>query len=307
MRNSSITLLAAALVACAPADQSTAQVAQAIADSSDAATRQSSLISVTRTGNPDGRTVVLIPGLASSAAVWDATVPVLEIDYDIRLVQIAGFASADPVATQGPVTDTIASALTDMLRDSPARDPVLVGHSMGGFVSLKAALKAPELIDELIIVDSVPFLAGLFFPGVTPELAAVQGLVMAEQMAAMPRAAFDARQKSSLPRLVKTASYLSELEDWGLTSDQALVSAVTGEMITADLRADLGVLETQTLVMLPFDQGMGVSREQIEGIYKAQYQAAPNVHFHVVEGSFHFLMLDQPDAFHSSLLSALAD
>lgn len=282
-------------------DNKTAQSAL-IDDAADRA-----VIDVTRFGNPQGRTVVLVPGLASSAAVWDATLPLLEADYDVRIVQVAGFSGVEPVDIEGAYTDAIATALTQELQARPAKSAVLVGHSMGGFVSMKTALAAPELVDELVIVDSMPFLAGLFFPGATPEIAAVQAPIMSRQMANMPRAAFDAQQKAGLGRLVKTAQFLPILEDWSQTSDQGTVATVMGELIGADLRADLAQLKAETLIMVPYDSAMGVPREQIEETYKVQYDAAPNAAMEIFDNSFHFIMIDQPDAFHASLLAALAD
>ncbi|MEO9971638.1 MAG: alpha/beta hydrolase [Hyphomonadaceae bacterium] len=268
---------------------------------------EGSMITVTRSGNRSGRTVVLIPGLASSAQVWDATRPSLETDYDVRTVQVAGFAGADVSAVDGLYTDAIAAALVAELQETPANQAVLVGHSMGGFVSMKAALAAPDLVDELVIVDSVPFLSGLFFPGATPESAAAQAPAMAAQMAGMPREAFDAQQRAGLGRLVKTAASIPTLAAWGETSDQSVVSAITGEVLAADLRADIAAMQAETLVLVPHDAAMGVSRDQAEQTYQTQYQAAPNVGIQVIDNSFHFIMIDQRDAFHTSLLAALAD
>lgn len=265
------------------------------------------VIEVTHSGNGDGRTVVLIPGLASSAETWTATRGLLEADYDVRTVQVAGFAGAAPAEIDGNYTDAIAAAIGEELTARPGRDAVLVGHSMGGFVSMKVALASPELVDELVIVDSLPFLAGLFFPGATTETAAAQGPVMAQQMAAMPRDTFDAQQSAGLGRLVKTVDFLPVLEDWGRASDQGTVATAMGELIGTDLRGDLAGLEAETLVMVPWDAAMGFSRERVQGLYEAQYAEAPAAHVEMVDGAFHFIMIDQPDRFHETLLAALAD
>ena len=279
----------------------------AISANSHAEDTVSKIIEVTQTGNGEGRTVVLIPGLASSASVWDDTRVVLEADYDVRTVQVAGFAGAGAVDIEGSYTDAIADALIVELGEVPGRDVVLVGHSMGGFVSMKTALGAPELIDELVIVDSLPFLAGLFNPGATPELAAAQGPAMAAQMAAMPREAFDAQQKFGLSRLVKTQDYLPTLEAWGKASDQATVAKVTGELIAADLRPALENLQQDTLMLMPWDAAMGIPETQVRDIYEAQYTAAPNTRVETIKDSFHFIMVDQKEAFLESLTSALED
>ena len=279
----------------------------AISANSHAEDTVSKIIEVTQTGNEDGRTVVLIPGLASSASVWDETRAVLEADYDVRTVQVAGFAGAGAVDIEGSYTDAIADALIVELGEVPGRDVVLVGHSMGGFVSMKTALGAPELIDELVIVDSLPFLSGLFNPSATPELAATQGQFMATQMAAMPREAFDAQQAAGVGRMAKTQDYLPTIIDWGKASDQATVAKAMGEHISSDLRPALSELRQETLVMTPWDAVMGVSETQVRDIYEAQYAAAPNIRLETIEGSFHFIMVDQKEAFLESLTSALED
>ena len=279
----------------------------AISANSHAEDTVSKIIEVTQTGNEDGRTVVLIPGLASSASVWDETRAVLEADYGVRTVQVAGFAGAGAVDIEGSYTDAIADALIVELGEVPGRDVVLVGHSMGGFVSMKTALGAPELIDELVIVDSLPFLSGLFNPSATPELAATQGQFMATQMAAMPREAFDAQQAAGVGRMAKTQDYLPTIIDWGKASDQATVAKAMGEHISSDLRPALSELRQETLVMTPWDAVMGVSETQVRDIYEAQYAAAPNIRLETIEGSFHFIMVDQKEAFLESLTSALED
>ncbi len=47
-------------------------------------------ITVTVRGN--GPDVLLIPGLASSSAVWDATAKHLENHFRLHIIQVAGFA-----------------------------------------------------------------------------------------------------------------------------------------------------------------------------------------------------------------------
>ena len=304
-----LTICAAILIpACGggetPPVETPASVEQTTGASEALAT---SAISVTRTGNRAGRTVILIPGLASSAAVWDETRASLEPDYDVRTVQVAGFSGAMPIALDGNYTDAIADSLIADLQATPGKDTVLVGHSMGGFVSMKTALAAPDLINELVIVDSLPFLSGLFNPATTPELAATQGQFMATQMASLPREAFDAQQAAGVGRLVKTQSYMSTIIDWGKTSDQATVAKAMGELVATDLRGDLAELEQDTLVMMPWDAAMGVSKDQALGLYEAQYAAAPNARVETFDNAFHFIMVDQKEAFLESLKSALAD
>ena len=228
-----------------------------------AATAAVEIISVTRSGNADGRTVVLIPGLASGADVWKGTVAELA-DFDLRVVQVSGFAGAAKFDTSDRYTDAIAAAIHKHLTDFPGVDPVVVGHSLGGFVALKAALLDETPIRELVIVDSLPFLAALFMPGSTPEQAAQMAPVLARQMAEMPREAFDQQQKAGLVRLVKSKSFRAVLADWAAASDQATVATAVGELLESDLREDLSGIDAQITVLAAHDKiGRASCRERV--------------------------------------------
>ncbi len=264
------------------------------------------IISVNRRGNPNGRTVILIPGLASSADVWDDTVTVLN-NFDLRIVQVSGFAGVEAFQPDGHYTDAMAASINEHLNQYPGRDAAVIGHSMGGFVAIKAALVNNTDIDELIIVDSLPFLAEMFMPGSTPEQAAQTAPIMAAQMAAMPRAVFDNQQAAGLGRLVKTRAFIQTLEAWGKTSDQSTVAAVMGELLAADLRADLSNLKAAVTVLAAYDEAMGVPLLSLEALYKAQFEAVPVHKIHMVEDSFHFIMIDQRDKFLSIIKQALTD
>ena len=69
---------------------------------------QSQRIAVTARG--EGPDVILIPGLASTPAVWDATAQALEDRYRVHLVAVNGFGDTAPGANaRGPLTAAIAN------------------------------------------------------------------------------------------------------------------------------------------------------------------------------------------------------
>ncbi|MEP1229052.1 MAG: alpha/beta hydrolase [Litorimonas sp.] len=304
MRTLFFTALAGLLVSCGQNSDTSLVATNSVSLPTAFATN---IIDVKRSGNVDGRTIVLIPGLASNASVWNDTVINLVDDYDVRTVQVAGFAGTVPTELESGFTDAIATGLTDYLSAVPGRETVVVGHSMGGFVSLKAAIKNPNLIDEVVIVDSLPFLAGMFMPGITPEQSKVQGLAMAEQLKTMPREAFDRQQASGLPRLTKTQGFLPELEAWGKTSNQEMVADIMGELLTTDLRPALSKLTQPLTVLVPFDIETGLPRDTIVELYSTQYSLASQTNIAVIDGSFHFIMKDNPVAFYEELNAAIRD
>lgn len=303
MKENLISLLAGLLVVCGVNAKGLAQpveeprvVDEAIHD----------IISVTRSGNAQGRTVVLVPGLASSADVWTETVGAFQ-EYDLRAVQVAGFAGAGTYEADGNYTDAIAEAINKHLADVPGVSPVVIGHSLGGFVALKAALIEGSPIEELVIVDSLPFLAAAFMPGATPDQAAQSAPRFAQQMASMSREDFDRQQAAGLPRLVKDEEYRETLAHWAAASDQLTVATAIGEMLAADLRDDISKVKAGVLVLAAHDEIMGVPTEQIREMYSAQYASVPNHEVVVVEESLHFIMVDQSKVFLGNLRNVLTD
>ena len=312
------TVLAAALVACSPdpatdtdrvteaeqAEAITSPQADGAPEDQSQATQAASSITVTRAGDPDGRTLVLIPGLASSDDVWEGTVEAMS-EYDIRVVQVAGFAGADPVADIS--AEKIGDDIAAHLAESAGNDTVLIGHSLGGFVAMRAALDHPSVVDELIIVDSLPYVAGLYMPEATPDMAANMAQQMTQQLASLPREQFDAQQQASFNRMSNKPDSMPALKKWGETSDQGTVATMMGELMGSDLRTEIGDLTQDVTVLVPFDPQMGTEKDQVQALYEAQYEAAPNVDIEVIDDSFHFIMLDQPEAFYEAVKSELSD
>lgn len=312
------TALAGLLVACSPdsatdtdqvteaemAEDSTTPSSETTPEEQSQTAETASAITVTRAGNAEGRTVVLIPGLASSADVWDGTVDTLS-DYDLRVVQVAGFAGAEPV--EDISVDKISDDISTYLTETPGKNTVLMGHSLGGFVALKAGLEHADQLDELIIVDSLPYLAGLYMPEATPEQAANMSVQMSKQLASLPRAQFDAQQQAGLARLSNNAQSMPELTEWGQTSDQTTVATMMGELMGTDMRANMADLTLETTVLVPHSEVMGVSKTDLENLYASQYEAAPNVTIKMIDDSFHFIMLDQPDAFYTAVKEEVSE
>lgn len=147
----------------------------------------------------------------------------------------------------------------------------------------------------------------MFMPGTTPEQAAQNAPIMATQMQAMSRAAFDAQQAAGLLRLVKTQAYIPILKAWGQTSDQTTVATVMGEMLAADLRSDLTEISAEITVLAAYDKAMGLPVSRLEGLYAEQYKSAPMHNVRVVEDSFRFIMVDQKDVFLNILQDTLMD
>lgn len=253
-------------------------------------------ITVTVTGK--GPDVVLIPGLASSGAVWDETVKQLAPTHRVHVVQVAGFAGA-PVAgnAEGPVVEPVVEALEAYIKANHLKAPAVIGHSMGGFTGLMLASRHPEDVSRLMIVDSLPFFSVLFSPNATAEAMKPQAAAMRDATAAMSADAFASQQAMTAPRFVKSPEGQKLMLQWSVASSQSVVARAMYDLLTTDARAALPAIKTPTTLLYPYDQAMGAPTAMIDATYANAYAGMTGLTMKRIDDSRHFIMLDQPKAF----------
>jgi len=99
-----------------------------------------------------GPTVVLVHGLGSDYDDWLPVARDLARDHRVVFVELPGHGLA-PMTT--PFALEQAALALDRALDEQARDPVvLVGHSVGGLVTAAEALRAPDRVRGLVLVET---------------------------------------------------------------------------------------------------------------------------------------------------------
>ncbi len=105
-----------------------------------------------------GPALVFIPGLASGPWVWTDTVSRLRGRYTIYLLTLPGFDGRKPVP--GTTIESLSRDLAVLIESRSIRKPVLVGHSLGGTLSLAFATEHSDLIAGVVAVDGLPVFPG---------------------------------------------------------------------------------------------------------------------------------------------------
>lgn len=106
-----------------------------------------------RWGERDVPGIVLVHGGAAHAHWWSHIAPLLAGRYAVAAIELSGHGDSGhrPAYSLEDWVAEVVAVIADAGFSSP---PVLVGHSMGGYVSIAAAATAAEVVGGLIIVDS---------------------------------------------------------------------------------------------------------------------------------------------------------
>ncbi|PWB29532.1 alpha/beta hydrolase [Stenotrophomonas sp. SPM] len=242
-----------------------------------------------------GRPLLMIPGLNSSAEVWRETCRALK-EVQCHLVQLPGFAGA---RAADPRPADFLSAMRDQLlayvHDQKLDHPAVIGHSLGGVLTLQMAVKEPDALGPLVIVDSLPFYAGMQNPQATAQSVQPTAEQMRTAMLAADPASYQAQAEAALAPLTSTAR-LPELKRWGHDSDRATTADAMYSLLVTDLRSEVAGIRSPTLVLGAWAsyQAMGATEASARAIFQSQYAALPGVRIALSATGHHFLMWDDP-------------
>ena len=260
-----------------------------------AADAVSDRITVTVRGH--GPDVLLIPGLATSGAVWDATASHLENHFRLHIIQVAGFAGAPPQANaQGPVMQPTVDAIDAYIKTNKLQAPKVIGHSLGGLMGGMLALQHPEDVGGLMIVDSLPFYGALF--GMKDAAAATpQAAAMRDNTLAQTSDDYAKSETAFMHSLVKSPDGYKQATKWAVASDKSVVARAMYEDMTTDIRPQLPKIKIPVTMLYPWDALSGYPQAATDRLYQENYAALPDKKIVRIDDSFHFIMLDQPDKF----------
>lgn len=241
-----------------------------------------------------GRPVLMIPGLNSAASTWTETCAALQPAVQCHIVQLPGFAGAPAVKTDA-FLDGMRDRLLAYLDERQLDRPVVMGHSLGGALALKMAAEKPGRIERLVIVDSLPFFAGL--RGMSPEAAKGAAVAMRQQMLASTQEQWEAGSRQGAMGMSRNPANNERVAGWSLKSDRATSAQAMSELWGEDLRPLLPRITTPTLVLGAWAayEPMGSTLESTKKIFEGQYAGLNGVKVSMSQRGYHFLMWDDPE------------
>ena len=237
--------------------------------------------------------VVLLHGYLESMYVWEDFLPLLTPHYRVITVDIPGHGISE-VKGEVHTMEMVAEVLRDMLDELGIERVTMVGHSMGGYVSLAFCAAYPERLDGVVLLSSSP----------NPDTDVKRenrrreiALVRAGKKDALARVAPEAGFAEQNRRRLQ--SYIDDLtEQVHITEDEGIV-ALLGGMIE---RVDQNEMMRQSAVRQLFIMGRHdgyIPAEVAEQIVASH----PQAEVAWLAESGHMGFIEQPEACAEALLN----
>jgi pimeloyl-ACP methyl ester carboxylesterase len=267
--------------------------------------KSENILSTTIVGK--GQPMILIHGMSCSADVWNEVTEHYKKDYEIHLVTLKGFGNKEWVKSEHFLKE-VRNELIDYVKTNQLKNTILMGHSMGGFLSLWAASEAPNLFAKIISVDGIPYFPAIQMPGLTPERAQNMAQQMQANMKNVSEDAFAQQQKMIISGMIATPEKREEVVEMGINSNRTVTTQAYGEMYTTDIRSEMSKVKTPVLVLgawAAYEQ-YGSTKQAVENNYKSQCKDIKNVKVAVADEAYHFIFYDEPKWFFNQVDSFLA-
>jgi N-formylmaleamate deformylase len=233
----------------------------------------------------EGRPVIFIPGLACPGEMWDDTVERLE-GVQAHVLTLSGFAGTKPI--KPPLVAKTRRELVRYIRSNHLKDPIIVGHSLGGFIAYWLAATAPDAVGAIVVVDAGP----RYFAD--------------DEEARLLRNTWAQAGDDELPVQVRTVfswmtndpKHVAPFIDQIAKSDRQTIGDAIYELVKTDITAKVPSITAPVLLVLA-DGGL-------HSRYKKQASSIESLEVVVVLKTKHFVMLDAPEAFAKTLSAFIA-
>ena len=232
------------------------------------------------------KSIIFIPGFASSGEVWEETKTIFEKDHTCYVLTMAGFAGVEPQLNSS--FKNWENRIANYIIENKIDKPIIIGHSMGGGLALAIAADYPEIIEKIIVVDALPCLPALMNPAFKtvekPDCSA-----MLNQISSASNEQFYQMQTMSIQRLVADTSKRELVVGWSMKSDRKTFAEMYCDFSNTDLREKIKNIKCPTLILLEeyFKNTKPAIEEQYKNLKTANLQYANK--------GLHFIMYDDKE------------
>lgn len=260
--------------------------------------------------------MILIPGLSCGSWTWDDAIRTFSPTHALYVVTLAGFDGL-PAPPSGDPLDAADRSIATLVANEKLDRPVIVGHSLGGFLALRYGTEHSDTIRGVVSIDGTPVYPP--FAQYSPADRKNAAGVFADRLRAASGAQYLSGQRAIVATMVTDPKQAAQTATLTSKSDQASVATYSAALFAADLRPQLPTLTAPTLEIapvsttpMPFEVPESATQtiDQRADVYRKFYTAlmagTPNVKVVTIENSRHFVMIDQPKALDDAMTAFLA-
>lgn len=259
---------------------------------------QDNAIAVTVTGTGDS--IILLSGFATDGdEVWQTTVDKLYKSYQCHVINYAGFAGMEAIPF--PWLPKVLKGVERYIKENQLKNPVIIGHSLGGTLGIKLAASPDLNISKLLIIDALPATGALMMPDFKPETLYYESPYN-QQMLNMDDMAFTQMTSSMAAGMTSDPGGLQQIIKWMKGTDRKTFVYGYTDYLKFDVREDLKSVKIPVTILAA---GKPYGEEVVRANLKNQYQNLADYHLLLNLDSAHFIMMDQPEWFMEQLKTAL--
>jgi pimeloyl-ACP methyl ester carboxylesterase len=236
-----------------------------------------------------GRPIVLVPGLGCPGDVWADTVAHFATGWQVHVLTLAGFAGQPAMTGDAPLVKAARDELIAYIKDRKLDHPVIIGHSLGAFLSMWVAATAPDIVGPVVAVDGAAYIGN----GDDSGARAFRDKVLAwsdAEWAQSTREMFAAMVTDK----VKAEPMITAV----LRSDRHAFANAFYELMSTDIRKELPKITAPVQALL--------SDSPYAQMIKTQLEAIPQHDIRIVAKTRHFVMFDDPPAYFAAVDAFLA-
>ncbi|MFM8369899.1 MAG: alpha/beta fold hydrolase [Chloroflexota bacterium] len=240
-----------------------------------------------------GKPVILLHGYQGSWGLWQETMAYLGAFYRTYALDFWGFGESGTKRSTYAVKDFVSLVYQFMEQLGIVRAP-LVGHSMGGTVSLMTAMQHPDRVQKVVVIGSPISGSSLYF------FPRVFGYRTVGWLTYHNLWIYKGFYRILSPFYSKDKNWAKMMDrDVSQVSLEAFFSSI-GSLRRTDLRPSLHSLQAPVLGMYG-DKDIVVNPNQ----WKPLLDGAPKARIERFHTAGHFIMLDEPITFNQKLKNFL--
>lgn len=245
-----------------------------------------------------GDPVLLFPGFGCTGQLWDQTVAEISKTHECHIFTFAGFGNVAPI--ESPWFSTIKNEIISYVKSKKLKKPTLIGHSLGGTLSLWLACTETDLFKKAIIVDGLPASAVLMIPNYKGEVIPYDN-PQSKMMLAMDENAFNAMNAQSVSYMCFNKEKQKTIAEWMKIADRKTYVYGYIDMLNLDLRNEIAKIKIPVVILAAANPDLST----VQNTYNGQYKNLPSVKIYYAENAAHFIMYDQPEWFMEKVKSEI--